>query len=215
MGSILTGLDAIAEKIRPELDVIDAVRETAYKLSREIVRSSSTTIKHMHRGEVDEARAQLEETRALTRQMQDALANAPGISRGGFVGDAEKEYVEAAIVVSCIAGERLQTPEELGVEGAVWLNGISEVVGELRRHVLDLIREGEPERAEEHLDAMDDIYHVIMSFDYPDAITLGLRRRSDAARGMVERTRGDLTNALRQAALERRLAEVEQMLAEE
>ncbi len=215
MGSILTGLDAIAEQIRPELDVIDAVRETAYKLSREIVRSSSATIKHMHRGEVDEARAQLEETRTLTRQMQDALLDVPGISRGGFVGDAEKEYVEAAIVVACIAGDALPTPADLQVEGAVWLNGLSEVVGELRRHVLDLIREGEPEQAEQHLDAMDDIYHVIMSFDYPDAITLGLRRRSDAARGMVERTRGDLTNALRQAALETRLAEVEQMLAEQ
>ena len=214
MGSITKDLDAIAEKIRPEFDIIHGVRETAYKLSREIVHSSSTTIKHMHRGEVDEAKAKLEETAELTRQMQEALQEVPGLARGGFVGDAEKEYVEAALVVAVINEEPLLTPEDLGVEGAVWLNGLSEVVGELRRHVLDLIREGEAEQAESHLSAMEDIYHVIMSFDYPDAITLGLRRRSDAARGMVERTRGDLTNALRQAALEKRLAEVEEALGE-
>ncbi len=209
---ILSGVEETASRIRREFEELHSIREKAYKLSREIVMSSSIVIKHMHRDDVAEARQQLAETVALVREMQEALANAPRLGGGGFVGDAEKEYVEAAAVIACMSGEVIPTEEELGVSGAVWLNGLSEVVGELRRHVLDLIREGQPERAEESLDAMEDIYHTIMSFDYPDAITLGLRRRSDAARGIIERTRGDLTNALRQASLEKRLAELEQRL---
>ncbi len=212
MGSILSGVEQTADVIREELNGLDAAREQAYKLSRGIVRSASITIKHMHREEVDEARRQLGETGTLVAKMQEALADAPQLGGGGFVGDAEKEYVEAAIVIACIAGEQVPAHTQLGVSGAVWLNGLAEVVGELRRHVLDLIREGAPERAEEYLAAMDDIHQIIMSFDYPDAISLGLRRRSDAARGMVERTRGDLTNALRQASLERRLGELEERL---
>ncbi len=210
---ILNDIDAVADGIRAEMNTQDGVRETAYKLSREIVRSSSMTIKHMHRGDVSEAREQLGVTRSLVEQMQGALQECPAFSRGGFVTDAEKEYVEAAGVIACISGEEdVPTPSELGVSGAVWLNGLAEVVGELRRHCLDLIRDGEPERAEEYLDAMEDIYQTTMSFDYPDAITLGLRRRSDAARGMIERTRGDLTNALRQSSLEKRLVELEEQL---
>ncbi len=192
--------------------MLDAAREKAYKLSREIVRCSSVTIKHVHREELDEARRQLAATAALVAEMQNALSDTPELARGGFVADAEKEYVEAAIVIACIAGEEVPDYETLGVCGAVWLNGLAEVVGELRRHVLDLIRLAEPERAEEFLAAMDDIYQIIMSFDYPDAVSLGLRRRSDAARGMVERTRGDLTNALRQASLEKRLGQLEDRL---
>lgn len=210
--AILSGVEKTADAIREQLDVLDTVREKAYKLSREIVRASSITIKHMHRNEVDEARGQLGATAALVAEMQEALADASQLSRGGFVADAEKEYVEAAIVIACMAGDEVPDHATLGVCGAVWLNGLAEVVGELRRHVLDLIRMGEPERAEGFLAAMEDIHQIIMSFDYPDAITLGLRRRSDAARGMVERTRGDLTNALRQASLEKRLGQLEERL---
>lgn len=210
---ILSGVEETAERIRQELDELHVIREKAYKLSREIVMSSSTAIKHMHRHDVEAARRQLAETAELVREMQEALADAPRLGGGGFVGDSEKEYVEAAGVIACMSGEAVPSEEALGVSGAVWLNGLSEVVGELRRHVLDLIREGQPERAEDSLSAMEDIYHMIMSFDYPDAITLGLRRRSDAARGMVERTRGDLTNALRQASLEQRLKELEERLS--
>jgi translin len=212
VAAILNALEETAERIRLELDGLHAIREKAFKLSREIVMSSSTAIKHMHRHDVEEARRQLAETAGLVTEMQEALAEAPWLGGGGFVGDSEKEYVEAAGVIACLSGEVVPTEVELGVSGAVWLNGLSEVVGELRRHVLDLIREGQPERAEASLSAMEDIYHMIMSFDYPDAITLGLRRRSDAARGMIERTRGDLTNALRQASLEKRLAELEERL---
>jgi len=196
VAAILNALEETAERIRLELDGLHAIREKAFKLSREIVMSSSTAIKHMHRHDVEEARRQLAETAGLVTEMQEALAEAPWLGGGGFVGDSEKEYVEAAGVIACLSGEVVPTEVELGVSGAVWLNGLSEVVGELRRHVLDLIREGQPERAEASLSAMEE----------------GLRRRSDAARGMIERTRGDLTNALRQASLEKRLAELEERL---
>ena len=172
-----------------------------------MVRNASVTIKSVHREQISEARGLLAETAGLTAEMLAALADTPELRYGGFVADAEKEYAEAAITLSAVTGEPLPTPEELQVDYAPWLNGLAEAAGEFRRHILDLIRQDELDRAEQFLLAMDEIYHVIIGFDYPNAISLGLRGRGDALRGMRERTRGDLTNALRQARLERRLAE--------
>ncbi|MFO7945466.1 MAG: haloacid dehalogenase [Armatimonadota bacterium] len=212
---MLEGIEETAEEIRKELNALHEARETAYSKSRDIVRSSSISIKSVHREEFDRARDALEETREMVQEMHTALADAPGLSYGGFVADSEKEYAEAAITLACVTGETIPTHDDLNIPGAAWLNGLAEVVGEFRRHVLDMIRTNNLDRAEKFLGAMDDIYQVIMSFDYPDAIALGLRRRSDAARGMVERSRGDLTNALRQASLEKRLKELEESLQQE
>ena len=209
---MLTGLDDIAERIRQQFDTLDHAREQAYEGSRQVIRAASVTIKHVHRGEIAEARKQLEETRQLAQQMLAAVSSTPALRYGGFVGDAEKEYVEAAIVLACIAGDPLPSPEDLGVYPATWLNGLAEVVGEFRRYVLDQIRTDDNQRAEEFLEAMESVYQTIMTFDYPNAISLGLRSRSDAARGLVERTRGDLTNALRAGRLEKRMAELEEKL---
>lgn len=206
---MLSRLDEIAERIRAGFDKLDTAREAAYLASRQVIRASSIVIKSVHRGEIEEAKTGLQETRELCQQMLAAVAEAPELRYGGFVSDAEKEYAEAAIVYCSITGEPLPSPEELGIYAAAWLNGLGEVVGEYRRHVLDMIRENNDEEAERFLDAMDTIYQIIMSFDYPNAISLGLRGRSDAARGMVERTRGDLTTALRASKLERRMAELE------
>jgi translin len=211
---MLTGLEEITEQIRGQFDLLDAAREKAYEGSRQVIRSASVTIKHVHRSEMPEARAQLAETRRLTHEMLGAVAQAPELRYGGFVSDAEKEYVEAAVVLACIAGEPLPSPEDLGVYPAAWLNGLAEVVGEFRRYVLDRIRTDDNERAELFLEAADSIYQIIMTFDYPNAISLGLRSRSDAARGLVERTRGDLTTALRAGRLEKRMIELENKLNE-
>jgi len=165
------------------------------------VRLASSCIKSIHRNEPQQAEQLLKEARQGIAQMLDALRNQPALRYGGFVGDAEKEYAEAAIT------------EELEIDYAPWLNGLAEAGGEFRRHVLDLIREDHPEQAEEYLEAMSEIYHTIMGFDYPNAISYGLRGRSDALRSMIERTRGDLTNALRQARLEQRLAQLEETLS--
>ncbi len=189
-------------------------REKAYNLSRQVVRSASITIKTIHREQISEADELLEQTRGLTVEMLTALEDTPGLRHGGFVGDAEKEYAEAAITLAVVTGHQLPTPEELGIDYAPWLNGLAEAGGEFRRHILDLIRRDELDRAEQFLSTMDEIYHTIIGFDYPKAISLGLRGRGDALRGMVERTRGDLTNALRQARLEQRLGEFDKRLSQ-
>lgn len=206
---MLGGLDEVAERIRQRFEQLDEGREAAYVLSRQVVRAASTCIKSVHRREFEEAKVLLQETAELNRQMLEALHACEELRWGGFVGDAEKEYVEAAIVYAVIVGDPLPRPEELGADQAPWLNGLAEAAGEFRRHVLDLIRAGDLARAEDFLAAMDDIYHLVMGFDYPNAISLGLRGRSDAVRGFVERTRGDLTNALRQQRLEQRLSELQ------
>jgi translin len=213
--AILTGLDQIADRIRERFEKLDEGREQAYVISRQVVRAASTCIKSVHRQEFDEADALLRETAELNTQMIVALQDCDELRWGGFVGDAEKEYAEAAITLAVIRGRELPPPESLGVDLACWLNGLAEAAGEFRRHVLDLIRMGDLARAEAFLNSMDDIYHLIMGFDYPNAISLGLRGRSDAVRGFVERTRGDLTNALRQQRLEERLTSLENRLAED
>ena len=212
---MLGDIDRFADEAREKLEAIHADREKAYTTSREVVQAASATIKAVHRQEFDEAREQVARTRALHEQMMEAVAASPEIGYSGFVGDAAREYAEAALVLALIGEDRLPDPAEVGVDPADWLNGLGDTVGELRRHVLDLIRHDEVEAAEKYLAMMDEIHQTIMSFDYPQAVTKGLRTRSDQARGAVERTRGDLTNALRQSRLERRMRQLEEALGAE
>jgi len=212
---MLGDIDQFADEARKHLETIHADREKAYTTSREVVQSSSTTIKAVHRGEFDAAREQVAKTRELCEQMMAAVEASPEIGYSGFVGDAAREYSEAALVLALIADGELPGPKEIGVDYADWLNGLGDTVGELRRHVLDLIRADRAEDAEEYLRMMDEIHQTLMSFDYPQAVTKGLRTRSDQARGAVERTRGDLTNALRQSRLEARMRELQEALGAE
>lgn len=209
---MLERLEEISEQLRAYFDALDKAREEAYVLSRQVVRASSLAIKEVHRQQIAAACAQLAEARKLTEQMLATVAQAPELRYGGFIHDAEKEYCEAALVLAVLTNAPLPPPSELGVNPMAWINGLAEIVGELRRHVLDLIRLDKPTEAEAYLEAMDSIYHIILSFDYPNAISQGLRSRSDAARGLIERTRGDLTNALRASKLEQRMAELEEKL---
>ncbi len=207
---MLGRIDEFAEEARQQLAAIHRAREQAYTTSRQVVQAASATIKAVHRGEFDEAREQVAHTRELHDRMLEAVQASPEIGYGGFVGDAAREYAESALVLALIADGALPGPGELGVAPADWLNGLGAVVGELRRYVLDLIRRDEVEAAERSLAMMDEIYQTIMSFDYPESVTNGLRRRTDQARGAGERTRGDLTNALRQSRRERRMRELEE-----
>ncbi len=209
---MLERIDEYAEEARRQLEQVHLDREEAYTTSREIVQSASATIKAVHRGEFEAARARVAHTRALYDRMMAAVAASPAIGYAGFVGDAAREYAEAAQVLALIADRELPAPSELGVDCADWLNGLGDTVGELRRHVLDLIRHDAVEVAEVYLEIMDEILQTIMSFDYPEPVTKGLRKRSDQARAAVERTRGDLTTALRQSRLERRMRELEDAL---
>jgi translin len=209
---MLSDIDDYAAVAREQVEQIHRHREAAYTTSRQVVQSASATIKQVHREEWDEAQVALDETRRLYDQMMAAVAASPEVGLGGFVADAGREYVEAAVVTALIRDERLPGFEELGVPPVQWLNGLADTVGELRRHVLDLVRRSRVDEAEKFLSAMDEIYQMIMTFDYPNSVTSGLRGRSDASRGLVERTRGDLTNALAQASLERRMSELTEKL---
>lgn len=187
----------IAKKIQETFDAKDESREAAYRRSREVVRTCSAAIWGIHRGEFDEARTLIGSAAQMLDEIKRTLAPHRDIYFGGFVEHAQQEYAEASIVYSVIRGKDIPSPEELDVEYAAYLGGLGDTVGELRRHALDLIRDGKVDDAFPLLDVMDEIYYTLMQFDYPDAITRGLRGKVDAARSLIERTRGDLVAAMR------------------
>jgi translin len=202
-------LDSIIETILSNFRSKHAAREVAIIASRDIIRHSANAIRAVHRGEYEIARPLLDQARELTEQASRALADHPDIYYAGFLQDAQKEFAEAHLTFAMIAGTPLPTPEELGVEYAAYLNGLAEAASELRRHILDRLRADDVERCERLLQQMDDVYSVLVTVDFPDAMTSGLRRTTDALRAVLERTRGDLTLSVRQRRLEQRLADFE------
>jgi translin len=194
-------LSEIAEDARRALDENNAAREETLALSREIIRTAANTIRAVHRAEFEQAAAMLAPARAAAARMRERLRDKPGLYGAGYVHDCQKELAEAAITLALVKGERVPGPAELGVEFPAFLNGMGETVGELRRHVLDVIRGGDLDQGEMILRKMDDIYSSLVTFDYPDALTGGLRRTTDSVRGILEKTRGDLTTSLRQDQL--------------
>jgi translin len=190
-------LEKIADQIRQKFDVRTALRDQAVAQARRVTRACSLAIRAVHRDDKDVMQMQLTEARTLADQLRADLANHPELYFAGYTQDALKEYVEACITCALIQNQPLQTPEELRVEEATYLNGLAEVVGELRRRILDILRHGYSHEAERLLSVMDEIYSVLVTMDYPDAITNGLRRQTDLARGIIEKTRGDFTFSLR------------------
>lgn len=207
-------LDAIIERVRGNFAAKHAAREQALTRSRDAIRHAALTIRAIHRGDSEQAQSLLEQCKGHIETARAALSAHPDIYHAGFVHDAQKEYAEASLTVALVRGEPLPTPEALGVEYAAYLNGMGETVGELRRYLLDGLRHGDLSRSERLLAAMDDIYAVMVTIDYPDAITGGLRRTTDVTRGILEKTRGDLTVAAQQRQLEARLAALHQALAD-
>ena len=205
-------IELIMEEVRATFVRKHEAREQALLLCRDALRYAANAIRAVHRREVDVAQERIGQARTLLQQAREALRDHPDIYYAGFVHDAQKEYVEACVTFAVIAGEPLPRPEELEVELPAYLNGMGEAVGELRRHILDRMREGQVDHCEAMLGAMDDIYAALVTFDYPDAITGGLRRTTDAMRGILERTRGDFTVSVLQRELERKLEEVRREL---
>ena len=200
-------LDGIQEYCRERLDRKSAGRETALSGSRTTIRNCANAIRALHREEWDEALRLTAAAEKTLRESEAALEPFPEIFFAGFLMDAQKEYVEARATYAIVRGHPVPAPQDLGVGEAPYLNGLGETVGELRRFILDKLRHGQYERCEELLDAMDDIYYVLVSIDYPDAITGGLRRTTDVARSLIERTRGEFSIALVQENLEAALKE--------
>lgn len=206
-------IEAIMEQVRVGLAAKHAAREKALPLCREVIRLSATGIRATHRDEFENAGRLLSRATELLREIRSAVAEHADVLYAGFVHDAEKEHAEAALTLALVHGDPLPGPDDLAIEYAAYLNGLGEAVGELRRYLLDSLREGDVARCERYLRAMDDIYDVLVTVDYPDAITGGLRRTTDSVRGILERTRGDLTMAVRQQDLERRLATFNERLS--
>ena len=201
----MNDVEAICSRLRERFEEKNAVRENCLARSREIVRASANAIRHIHRGDGTGAQALLEEARRAVEEVKDRSVGFADIYVSGYMQDAQKEYVEAACTLAMIEERPLPEPEELGVEYPAYLNGLGECVGELRRHILDLIRKGDIRDAERKLQTADDVFYALTLFDYPEPLTGGLRRTVDGMRGILERTRGDVTNALRQLRLEEAL----------
>jgi translin len=201
-------LESIAEQIRHDFDARTAARDKALATARQLTRACSLAIRAAHRVESDTMAGQLSEARSLADALRAELQTYPDLFHAGYTQDALKEFVEANATCALIQNQPLPTPEELGVGGATYLNGLAEVVGELRRRTLDILRHGYSQEAERLLGLMDDIYGVLVSMDYPDAITSGLRRQTDVARSIIEKTRGDITFSLRGEHLEQAIGKL-------
>ena len=202
-------LQAVAAEAQADFSGRHAARERAYRLSRDVIRNSANSIRATHRSEFDRAADLLTTTHRLVEDIEKTLRDYPSIYYAGFVEDGQKEYVEASAMLAFARGAPLPTPEDLNVGHAPYLNGLAESVGELRRFILDSLRRDDFSRCEELMELMDEVYSVLVSMDFPEGVTRGLRRSTDMARGVLERTRGDLTLALRQRRLERTLSGLE------
>jgi len=205
-------LENIAEKIRREFDARTASRDGALAQARQLTRACSLAIRAVHRDDTAAMQEQLAEAARLAGTLRKGLEHHPDLFYAGYTQDALKEFVEANVTCALIRNEPLQTPEQLGVAGFTYLNGLAEVVGELRRKALDILRHGYSREAERLLGIMDDIYSVLVTIDYPDAITNGLRRQTDLARGIIEKTRGDMTFSLRGEHLEQAISRLSAQL---
>ena len=181
---------------RDHLEAKHRARELTLTASRQAIRCCSLSIRAVHRDEFDVARAHIAEAAALLQTAADATADHPDVRHAGFLHDAQKEFAEAHLTLALVAGEPWPQPGDLGVGVPAYLNGMAEAASELRRQVLDCLRRGRLERAEELFEAMDEVYDLLVTIDYPDALTGGLRRTTDALRAVLERTRGDVTNAV-------------------
>ncbi len=205
-------LENIADQIRQNFDARTAARDRALAEARQLTRACSLAIRAVHRDDTQVMQEHLAEARKLAFSLKTDLAGYPDLLYAGYTQDALKEYVEANVTCALIQNLPLQTPEELEVAGFTYLNGLAEVVGELRRRTLDILRHGYSQEAERLLGHMDDIYSVLVTMDYPDAITNGLRRQTDLARGIIEKTRGDVTFSLRGEHLEQAIGRLSAQL---
>ena len=202
-------LDQLAALADAEMEKENQVRDEVLKKSRELIRLCSSAIRSGHRSAWEEAHAQLSQADAIGAEMQDMLVQHPELYYAGYTQDALKELVEARITLALIAEAPLPDLAAVAIPLNTYLNGVCEAASELRRRCLDMLRYERFDEAERLLAAMDASYEVLMSFSYPDAITRGLRRRVDQLRGVLERTRGDLTSSLQMVRLRKALEESE------
>lgn len=194
-------LEGLVGAIRERLDDRHAARERAVDVSRQAIRHAGNAIRAAHRGEDARAAELIAASLAKVVEAREATAEHPDLAGSGLVADAEKEYAEACLTRAALRGDELPGPDELGVSDTAWLGGFAEAIGEQRRAALDRLRSGDLDEAERLVEQMDTAYGLLVTIDYPEGVTGGLRRSTDVARGILERTRGDVTTARLQERL--------------
>jgi len=204
----------LSDQCHQVLEACHKAREEALEQTRLLTRRSANAIRAVHRQEYDLALTLIEDARAISDGLKTNLEPYPELYYSGYTQDSIKEYVEARLTFDLIKGDPLPLPGELNVEISTYLRGMSEVIGELRRKCMDILRQGYSQEAERLLDLMDEIYSLLVTVDYPDAVTHGLRRQTDLARGIIERTRADLTLSLREERLQNAIVSLETKLDE-
>ena len=202
-------LSAIGASVIEELAERNRDREQALSVSREVIRFSANAIRAVHRGAFEDARELISKGAVRLSDADHIATSSPSIFNAGFMNDARKEFTEANVTLAVISGSDIPSINDLKVDAAAYINGMAEVIGELRRYILDALRRDAVDGCQEFMDIMDEMYSVLVTIDFPEGVTSGLRHSTDAMRGVLERTRGDLTMALRQHSLEARLAEWE------
>jgi translin len=205
-------LERIAEQIRNSFEAQTAARDQALSRARALTRECALSIRAVHRDETEVMQGHLDEACELASALRSELADYPALYHAGYTQDSLKEFAEARITCALIRHEPLPTPAELDLPPHTYLNGLAEAVGEMRRRCLDMLRQDNSVEAERLLRHMDDIFSILVTMDYPDAITNGLRRQTDVVRAIIERTRGDVTFSLRGEKLERSLSRLSEQL---
>jgi translin len=212
--AVTESLSSTTRSIITRFEAMSAARDQAVTESRQVVRLAANAIRALHRGERDGAAPLLKDAQGKLEEIRAATERYPEVYWAGYVQDAMKEVAEAQLTAAILNGAELPSPDDLQVEDAAYLNGLAEAASELRRDILDALRRNDTERALELMDAMDGVYAALVTVDFPDAVTGGLRRTTDQLRAVLERTRGDVTVAVRQDRLERALQAVELRLRE-
>lgn len=210
----MDNLGNLSELAHQNFEARTRARDQALAQARQLTRHAAQAIRAIHRSEYDLAQEFLGQARLLVDALKTDLAVYPDLYFAGYTQDAIKEYAEATLTDAMVRNLPLPMPADMGVEVATYVNGLAEVSGELRRRCMDILRKGYSEEAERLLGCMDEIYALLVTLDYPDAVTNGLRRQTDLVRGIVEKTRGDLTVSLRQQQLEESLQRLSARLAE-
>lgn len=191
----------LPDEVRSILDARFAAREEAIGESRKVIRAAANGIRALHRAEWDEAEKLISESGSRLASIADALSQNPELMSHGVVHDAEKEYAEARITQAVFTRTAVPSFRDLSIDPVPYLHGLGEAVGEMRRRMLDLLREERLAEAEQMLEEMDDIVDRLAQIDYPDGMTNGLRRTTDVSRSLVERSRSDLTATVVQERL--------------
>ena len=202
----------LLDKVREELKQKEEAKEETQKNMRKATRLSKQAILLTHRGKFAEAKKLLIETNKLFTALTKLAQKHPELFYFGIVDAAFQEYAEAQILLSLIEKKRFISPEELNVPSIDYVLGLADVIGELRRRALDMLRRGNVRTAEKCLETMETIFSELTAMDDAYMLLPGLRRKCDIARHVIESTRGDVTIETRRTFLERSIKNLEKII---